>query len=41
MVGFFVAIAILMGTLFMFSIAYKKRTGRNFFIDLYNDMRGS
>lgn len=27
-------------TLIAFSIAYKKRTGRNLFKDIYNDIRG-
>jgi hypothetical protein len=40
MAGFLVAMSILIGTLIVFAIAYKKRTGRNFFKDLFDDMCG-
>ena len=40
MIGFLVAMFILIGTLVVFSIIYKKETGRNFFKDIFNDMCG-
>ena len=39
MLGLFGAISILIATLVAFAIIYKKETGRNFFADLYNDIR--
>lgn len=40
MIGSLVAISILIGTLVVFSIIYKKRIGRNFFKDWFNDICG-
>ena len=40
MVGLLSAMFILIGTLIMFAIVYKKRTERNFFKDLFDDMCG-
>ena len=39
MLGLFGAMAILTGTLFVFAIVYKRETSRNFFGDLFNDLR--
>lgn len=39
MLGFLAATSMLIGALISFSIAYKKRSGRNLFKDIFNDMR--
>ena len=38
--GLIVAISMLAGMLIAFYLAYKRRTGRNLFKDIFDDMRG-
>lgn len=40
MAGLLGAMSILTGTLIAFAIVYKKRTGRNFFKDWFDDICG-
>ena len=39
MFGLLAALSILAGTLILFYILYKKETGRNFFKDLFDELR--
>lgn len=39
MLGFIVVMAMMIGLIIAASIIYKKRTGRNLFIDWLNDIR--